>query len=390
MDLFAISILFNDSEMTKEFLSQTQPPGDLHRNLFSQEELYSVLKSQEMTRVGKFKDSIQEIMQFLTAKNCTSAPNKLDLTRLESKCAVETFEGRFFRNVWKSLLQNLVFESLALRSYLNAPESFTESNCPRLTAIYGPFDNMLKMQSQPQSATPSPAQGLRVLFDQTTSTVLLRLLFKSRRKWSRTKLAISSQHNRLSVRENDVEIVSLDLAHQIQNGDQHFSLTKDDRELKVNLEKGNSSQLWTFLCAQEKVSSLLPGSDAKTRRTRFRTPNCVVWLESAIADSRFQFSSKPPSYPTSHKVKKNWDQILEEEEKKISQNDDYAEDSTMRFFKEIYKNADEDSRRAMMKSFATSNGTVLSTNWKDVKDKDYEGKDKVPPPEGQEFKKFDV
>jgi len=40
-------------------------------------------------------------------------------------------------------------------------------------------------------------------------------------------------------------------------------------------------------------------------------------------------------------------------------------------FKQIYQNADEDKRRAMMKSFQTSNGTVLSTDWGDVSAKDY-------------------
>ena len=40
----------------------------------------------------------------------------------------------------------------------------------------------------------------------------------------------------------------------------------------------------------------------------------------------------------------------------------------------------------MLKSFQTSNGQVLSTNWDEVKEKDYEGKDKLPPPKGCEFK----
>jgi suppressor of G2 allele of SKP1 len=35
-------------------------------------------------------------------------------------------------------------------------------------------------------------------------------------------------------------------------------------------------------------------------------------------------------------------------------------------FKQIYANASEDTKRAMMKSFVESNGTVLSTNWEEV------------------------
>lgn len=43
----------------------------------------------------------------------------------------------------------------------------------------------------------------------------------------------------------------------------------------------------------------------------------------------------------------------------------------------------------MIKSYQTSGGTVLSTNWDEVKTKDYEGKDKVDPPEGQQWAKKD-
>jgi hypothetical protein len=45
---------------------------------------------------------------------------------------------------------------------------------------------------------------------------------------------------------------------------------------------------------------------------------------------------------------------------------------------------DEDTRRAMMKSFVESNGTVLSTNWQEVGAKRID----CTPPEGMELRKW--
>jgi suppressor of G2 allele of SKP1 len=87
-------------------------------------------------------------------------------------------------------------------------------------------------------------------------------------------------------------------------------------------------------------------------------------------------------------VKKNWDKIDKEIEGEILKHgEEYGEDQSMNFFKQIFAQGDEEKRRAMMKSFQTSGGTVLSTDWNDVAKKDYEGRDRPSPPKGQEWKR---
>lgn len=67
------------------------------------------------------------------------------------------------------------------------------------------------------------------------------------------------------------------------------------------------------------------------------------------------------SYPTSSTKKTDWSKFA-------AKDDDDNEDSEdpEAFFKKLYQNADDDARRAMMKSMLESNGTSLSTDWKDV------------------------
>jgi len=80
--------------------------------------------------------------------------------------------------------------------------------------------------------------------------------------------------------------------------------------------------------------------------------------------------------------KKNWDKIAEEETKgeKLE-----GEESLNKVFQDIYSNATDDQRRAMMKSYLESGGTVLSTNWDEVG----KGEVKGSPPEGLEMKKWE-
>lgn len=95
--------------------------------------------------------------------------------------------------------------------------------------------------------------------------------------------------------------------------------------------------------------------------------------------------AKAPAYPTSARGgAKDWDKVaveLTKKQKKKSENKgeegkDEEVDSDLEeynsgdpvdaFFKKLYANADDDTRRAMVKSYYESKGTALSTNWSEV------------------------
>jgi suppressor of G2 allele of SKP1 len=89
-------------------------------------------------------------------------------------------------------------------------------------------------------------------------------------------------------------------------------------------------------------------------------------------------AAKGPAYPTSSRTgPKDWDKITEDD-------DEEEQHAVNDFFKKIYKDATPDAQRAMMKSFTESNGTSLSTDWNDVKDRKVD----TVPPEGVEAKKW--
>jgi len=54
-------------------------------------------------------------------------------------------------------------------------------------------------------------------------------------------------------------------------------------------------------------------------------------------------------------------------------------------FQQLYRDSDEDARRAMNKSMAESGGTCLNMNWEEVS----KGKVTCEPPDGMEWKKYD-
>ncbi|XP_057312977.1 protein SGT1 homolog [Hydractinia symbiolongicarpus] len=90
-------------------------------------------------------------------------------------------------------------------------------------------------------------------------------------------------------------------------------------------------------------------------------------------------------YPTSRHLYTDWDQLakeVQEEEKKENSEGDAALNA---LFKQIYADGSDEVKRAMNKSFQESGGTVLSTNWAEIKKETVE----VKPPDCMEYKKYE-
>jgi suppressor of G2 allele of SKP1 len=88
--------------------------------------------------------------------------------------------------------------------------------------------------------------------------------------------------------------------------------------------------------------------------------------------------TQTPSYPTSSRTgPKDWEKLGEDGVEPEPEDVDS-------FFKTLYKGADPDTQKAMMKSYQESNGTALSTNWSEVS----KGTVQTKPPEGIVAKKW--
>lgn len=133
--------------------------------------------------------------------------------------------------------------------------------------------------------------------------------------------------------------------------------------MEVTLTKALQGLKWSSLEGTEPIAPTTTSSEPD------KIPDAI--LKAPPQD-------KAPAYPTSSKNgPKNWDTVVGDEA-------DEGEGEIDDFFKKLYKDADPDTRRAMMKSYQESGGTSLSTNWAEVGSKTME----INPPDGMEAKKW--
>jgi len=93
---------------------------------------------------------------------------------------------------------------------------------------------------------------------------------------------------------------------------------------------------------------------------------------------------KAPTYPSSSQRAKDWGKLEAQIKKDEKDNKEDTGDANA-IFQQLYRDSDENTRRAMNKSMYESGGTCLNMNWEEVS----KGKVTCEPPDGMEFKKYD-
>ncbi|CDU23228.1 related to SGT1-subunit of SCF ubiquitin ligase complex [Sporisorium scitamineum] len=116
------------------------------------------------------------------------------------------------------------------------------------------------------------------------------------------------------------------------------------------------------------------------------------WLQLQAESSHSVISAATPTYAASQATapkppKPNkWDSFNPDadEDPSAGAESNAGEADINKFFQKLYADADDDTRRAMMKSYQESGGTTLSTDWSKVG----KGRVSTQPPDGMEAKKW--
>ncbi len=244
----------------------------------------------------------------------------------------------------------------------------------------------------------TPASKIRHEWFQTNDDVVVTLFAKGVPK---DKTSVDIQEKSLSISfplptGSDFEFSLDPFFAKIDHSVSSAKITSAKVEFK--LKKSTPGQKWSSLEGAESTTDGEPISNNN---------NLPDPIKRAVLTQ--PPTNTGPVYPTSSRTgPKNWDKVAADLTRKPpnkkakakdtstasssgdESQDDYLDDDldgadpVNGFFQKLYKDADPDTRRAMMKSYQESNGTALSTNWEEVGKKPVE----TNPPDGMEAKRW--
>lgn len=211
--------------------------------------------------------------------------------------------------------------------------------------------------SAPAAASPSPS--IRHSWYQSSDAVVVDIFAKNVQKceveYQPLSLSVEVDGQRMTINPLFGPITPSDCTHRVTPA-----------KVEIRLKKADL-RAWAKLEAPASLAPLFSSA---------ATP-------SAVPVPLPEFTH---SYPTSSRNKVNWDAVDKDIEKELSQEKPTGEDALNHLLRNIYKDASDETRRAMQKSMVESGGTVLSTNWADVGSRKVEGS----APKGMEMKKFEM
>lgn len=190
--------------------------------------------------------------------------------------------------------------------------------------------------------------------------------------------------------QNKTHVMVTVFAKGVAEDTASLDLQPTSMELAIKLGNGSEYQLALELFSDiDPDASMMTVMKTKIEMKLKKKNDDVQWegLEKAVAMEALSAMADPENNtrPSAYSSKKDWDSIDKHAKKEIDEDKPEGEAALNKLFQDIYGNADEDTKRAMIKSFQTSGGTVLSTNWGEVGEKDYESE--IKGPDGMEWRK---
>ena len=216
---------------------------------------------------------------------------------------------------------------------------------------------------QDASSTPLPTPKIKYDWYQTDTHVVISVMIKNQ-KAEDVACDFSAQALSFSAKlpSGSDYSLELDLAHEINVKQSSHRIIPAKVEIKMKKAEG-------------------------IRWSSLETDNESHLASTTAANSKTDAKEDKVSrvYPTSASTPRDWDRLEKEVTEEEKQENMEGDGALNKLFQQIYSDGNEETRRAMNKSFQESGGTVLSTNWGEV------GKEKVDikPPDSMEWKKYE-